>query len=149
MLGISSAGSPEEGFDCDNNSYIKITGGCALSAGGSQGGGGGPGGGGSSSSLSSTQGYILYTSSWSMQAKKYYHIMDGSGNCLFSFLAPDNSVSSTLSLITADGMSSGQTYYVKYSTSEPANPTVNQGARIFQGGSVNSPSQAFSFTATK
>lgn len=149
MLGISSAGSPEEGIDCDNNSYIKITGGCALSAGGSQGGGGGPGGGGSSSSLSSTQGYILYTSSWSMQAKKYYHIMDGLGNCLFSFLAPDNSVSSTLSLITADGMSSGQTYYVKYSTSEPANPTVNQGARIFQGGSVNSPSQAFSFTATK
>ena len=148
MLGISSAGSPEEGFDCDNNSYIKITGGCALTAGGSQGGGGGPGGGGSSS-LSSTQGYILYTSSWSMQSKKYYHVMDGSGNCLFSFLSPDNSVSSTLSLITATGMSSGQTYYVKYSGSAPSNPTVNQGDRIFVGGTVSDASQAFSFTATK
>ena len=36
----TTKGSPEEGFDCDNNNYIRITGtGIGISAGGSQGGG--------------------------------------------------------------------------------------------------------------
>lgn len=146
VIGITSAGSPEEGFDCDNNSYIKVTGGYALSAGGSQGGGGGWGG--SSGIGSSTQGYVLYTSSWSMQAKKYYHVTDASGNCFFSFLSPDNSANSSLSLITAEDMASGTSYKVQYSTSAPTDYTLNKGDRIFLGGTVIG-TQVFSFTATK
>jgi hypothetical protein len=48
IVAYTSAGGPEEGLDCDNNSYISITGtGYAITAGGNQGGGGGgPGGGG-------------------------------------------------------------------------------------------------------
>lgn len=142
-IGISSAGSPEEGFDCDNNSYIKITGGCALSAGGSQGGGWG----GSSGIGSSTQGYVLSTSSWTVQAKKYYHVTDASGNCFFSFLSPDNSTSSSLSLITATGMNSGSSYKVQYSSAAPSNPTAVYGDRIYVGGTVSGATQALSFTA--
>ena len=143
-VAISSAGSPEEGFDCDNNSYIKITGGCALSAGGSQGGGGM---GGSSGIGSSTQGYVLSTSSWTVQAKKYYHVTDASGNCFFSFLSPDASTSSSLSLITAKGMNSGSSYKVQYSSAAPSNPTAVYGNRIYVGGTVSGASQALSFTA--
>ncbi len=144
-IGISSAGSPEEGFDCDNNSYIVVKGGCALSAGGSQGGGGGFGG--SSGIGSSTQGYLLNTSSWTVQAKKYYHVTDASGNCFFSFLSPDNSANSSLSLITAPGMTSGSSYKVQYSSSAPSNPTVNMGDRIYTGGTVSDAMQALTFTA--
>ena len=47
VFAYTTKGSPEEGLDCDNNSYIQITGtGIGISAGGSQGGGGMGGGSG-------------------------------------------------------------------------------------------------------
>lgn len=141
VAGLTAAGSPEEGFDCDNNRYITLTGGCALSAGGSQGGG-------SNSLTGAGQAYKFYTSSWSMTSGRYYSLMDASGNVLFTIKAPV-SLSSSLSLITAPSMSSGSTYYMKYSTSAPTNTTSSWDGVASMGGTVSSATNVFSFSATK
>ena len=147
----TTKGSPEEGFDCDNNNYIRITGtGIGLSAGGSQGGGWpGPGGGGSGGTITNpAQGYKFYTSSYSFQAGRYYTLSNTSGTggtnmVTFNFEA---NCSSTLALITATGMVSGNTYYVNYSTQAPTNPTTSFHG-IYLGGTSSASTQAFSFTA--
>ncbi len=146
----STKGSPEEGFDCDNNSYIQITGtGIGISAGGSQGGGGGwPGGGGGNTINGAVQGYYFHTSSYNFQTGRYYTLSNASGSggsnmVTFSFEA---NCSSTLALITATGMEHGSTYYVKYGTQAPTNPTTAFHG-IYLGGTSSASSQAFSFTA--
>ena len=151
VFAYTTKGSPEEGFDCDNNNYIRITGtGIGISAGGSQGGGGWPGGGGGSGGTitNPAQGYKFYTSSYNFQTGKYYTLSNTNGSggtnmVTFSFEANCNS---TLALITATGMVSGTTYYVKYGTEAPANPTTAFHG-IYLGGSSSSSTQAFSFTA--
>jgi len=126
VFAFTTKGAPEEGLDCDNNSYIQITGtGYAVSAGASQGGGGGWGGGGSSGSTISNaaQGYAFVTSSVSYQSGRYYTLADSSGNNLLTYSFPA-SCSSSLSLFTAKGMVKGQTYSVKYSTTAPTDATT-------------------------
>ena len=126
IFAYTSAGGPEEGLDCDNNSYIKITGyGIAISAGGSQGGGGGGWGGGSSSSSigSAVQGYYLATSSISYTAGRYYTLADASGTNLVTF-SFDASVSSSLCLLSAKGMVKGSSYSLKYGTAAPTDATT-------------------------
>jgi hypothetical protein len=146
----TTRGNPEEGFDCDNNNYIRITGtGIGISAGGSQGGGGWPGGGGSGGTISNpAQGYKFYTSSYNFQAGRYYTLSNTSGSggtnmVTFSFEANCNS---NLALITATGMVSGNTYYVKYGTQAPTNPTTAFHG-LYLGGTSSASTQAFSFTA--
>lgn len=147
----TTKGNPEEGFDCDNNNYIRITGtGIGISAGGSQGGGWpGPGGGGSGGTITNpAQGYKFYTSSYSFQTGKYYTLSNTSGTggtnmVTFSFEA---NCTSNLALITATGMVSGQTYYVKYGTEAPTNPTTSFHG-LYLGGTSSASTQAFSFTA--
>lgn len=146
----STKGSPEEGFDCDNNNYIRITGtGIGISAGGSQGGGGWPGGGGGGGTITNpAQGYKFYTNSYNFQTGRYYTLSNTSGSggtnmVTFSFEANCNS---TLALITATGMVSGNTYYVNYGTQAPTNPTTAFHG-IYLGGTSSASSQAFSFTA--
>ena len=145
----TTKGSPEEGFDCDNNNYIRITGtGIGISAGGSQ-GGGWPGGGGSGGTITNpAQGYKFYTNSYNFQAGRYYTLSNSSGTggtnmVTFSFEANCNS---TLALITATGMVSGNTYYVKYGTEAPTNPTTAF-HELFLGGTSSASEQAFSFQA--
>ena len=148
MLSYSAAGGPEEGFDCDNNSYIQITGyGIAISGGGSQGGGGGWGGwGGSSSGIgSAVQGYSLSTSSISYAANRYYTLADASGNNLVTY-SVEGSFSSSLSLFTATGMTKGSTYTLKYNTSKPADATTEWHG-IYLGSSATGTTQVLSFTA--
>ena len=147
----TTKGSPEEGFDCDNNNYIRITGtGIGISAGGSQGGGWpGPGGGGSGGTITNpAQGYKFYTNSYNFQAGKYYTLSNTSGSggtnmVTFSF---ESNCNSTLALITATGMVSGDTYYVKYGTQAPTNPTTEFHG-LYLGGTSSASNQAFSFTA--
>jgi len=148
VLSYSAAGGPEEGFDCDNNSYIQITGyGIAISGGGSQGGGGGWGGwGGSSSGIgSAVQGYSLSTSSISYAANRYYTLADASGNNLVTY-SVEGSFSSSLSLFTATGMTKGSTYTLKYNTSKPADATTEWHG-IYLGSSATGTTQVLSFTA--
>ena len=146
----TTKGSPEEGFDCDNNNYIRITGtGIGISAGGSQGGGGWPGGGGSGGTITNpAQGYKFYTTSYNFQAGKYYTLSNASGTggtnmVTFSF---ESNCNSSLALITATGMVSGSTYYVKYGNEAPTNPTTAFHG-LYLGGTSSASSQAFSFTA--
>ena len=145
----TTKGSPEEGFDCDNNNYIRITGtGIGISAGGSQGGGWPGGGGGGGTITNPAQGYTFYTSSYNFQTGKYYTLSNtnsagGTNMVTFSFEA---NCSSTLALITATGMVSGSTYYVNYSTQAPTNPTMEFHG-LYLGGTPSAPTQAFSFTA--
>ena len=150
VFSYTTKGSPEEGFDCDNNSYIRITGtGIGISAGGSQGGGGGwPGGGSGNTITGAVQGYYFHTSSYSFQAGRYYTLSNTSGAggtnmVTFSFEA---NCTSNLALITATGMAHGSTYYVKYGTSAPTNPTTAFHG-IYLGGTSSASTQAFSFTA--
>ena len=146
----TSKGGAEEGFDCDNNSYIQITGkGIGISAGGSQGGGGGrPGGGGSSSGnniSNAAQGYAFVTSSISYVANRYYTLADASGNNLVTY-SFSNSCSSRLALFTATGMVKNTSYNVKYSTTEPSDATIFWHG-LYLGSSHKGATSVTSFTA--
>lgn len=146
IVAYTSAGGPEEGLDCDNNSYISITGtGYAISAGGSQGGGGGWGG--SSSGIgSAVQGYYLMsTSSLSYTAGRYYTIANSSGTNLMTY-SFEAGVSSSLSLFTAKGMTKGQSYTVKYSTTAPTNATTAWHG-VYLGSTATGTTSFTSFTA--
>ena len=142
----TTKGSPEEGFDCDNNNYIRITGtGIGISAGGSQGGGWGGGGGTISGAV---QGYKFYTTNYSFQAGRYYTLSNTSGTggsnmVTFSF---ESNCTSNLALITATGMVSGNTYYVKYGNDAPTNPTTAFHG-LYIGGTSSASTQGFSFQA--
>lgn len=147
VFAYTTIGDPQEGLDCDNNSYIRITGkGIAISAGGSQGGGGGWGGGSSSSTISNAQqGYYFNTSTVSYSAGRYYTLADASGNNLVTFSFPQ-ALSSKLSLFTATGMVSGSTYTLKYSTTAPTDATTEfQG--LYLGSTAVGTTSVTSFTA--
>ncbi len=140
LLAYSTIGSPEEGIDCDNNSYIRITGtGIAISAGASQDGS-------SSSTISNAaQGYAFVTTSINYTAARYYTLADSSGKNLVTYKL-DAACSSTLGLFTATGMVSGSTYTLKYSTSAPTDATTAFHG-LYIGSSATGTTSVTSFTA--
>ena len=137
----TTKGSPEEGFDCDNNSYIKITGtGICISAGGAQGGGS------SSSTISNaTQGYAFVTSSISYAVNRYYTLADASGKNLVTY-SFEASCKSNLALFTATGMVKNSSYTVKFSTIEPTDATTAWHG-LYLGSSTTGSESVTSFTA--
>ena len=146
ILAYTSKGAPEEGLDCDNNSYITITGnGYAISAGANQGGGGGWGGSSSSSIGSAVQGYYLSTSSLSYSTGRYYTIANSSGTNLITY-SMEASLSSSLSLFTAKGMTKNQSYTIKYSTTAPTNATTAWHG-VYLGSTHQGTTSFTSFTA--
>ena len=141
VFAYTTKGSPEEGLDCDNNSYIQITGtGIGISAGGAQGGGS------SSSTISNAkQGYNFVTSSISYQTNRYYTLADASGNNLVTY-SFEASCNSNLALFTATGMVKGSSYNVKYSTKEPTDATTAWHG-LYLGSSATGTENVTSFTA--
>ena len=111
IFAYSTKGSPEEGLDCDNNSYIVVKGGIAVSAGGAQGSG-------SSSIGSSTQGYYLGSSPSKYVTTYYYTLCNTSGTpmCTYKFNAAITT--NSLGLLTATNLGKGSVT-VKYGTSKP------------------------------
>lgn len=104
VFSYTTKGSPEEGLDCDNNSYITITGGIAVSAGAAQGGGGSSSG--SQSVGSSSQGYYLGSSPSSYSAGTYYTLCNTSGTPICTYVF-DGNCSNSLSLLTAPNLGKG------------------------------------------
>lgn len=144
VLAYTSKGDPEEGLDCDNNSYITITGnGYAISGGGSQGGGGGWGG--SSGIGSAVQGYYLSTSTLSYSTGRYYTIANSSGTNLITY-SVEAGFSSKLSLFTAKGMTKNQSYTIKYSTTAPTDATTAWHG-VYLGSTQQGTTSFTSFTA--
>ena len=140
VLAYSTKGGAEMGFDCDNNSYIQITGnGIAVSAGGSQGGA-------SSSTLATaSQGYAFVTSSINYQTGYYYSLVNGAGDNLVTFCLEGN-VSSKNSFFTAGAMQKGSIYTLKSGTSQPTDATTSFHG-VFLGGSTVGTTTVTSFTA--
>ena len=139
VFAYMTKGDPDEGFDCDNNNYIQITGtGIGISAGGKQ------------SSTTGTisnakQGYAFLTKPSSYAANTYYTLADASGNNLvtYSFAAK---VTNNLSLITAKGMTKNGSYTIWSSTTAPTDATtVFHG--LYLGSSTMGSTNVCSFTA--
>lgn len=141
VFAYSTKGAPEEGLDCDNNSYIQITGtGIGISAGAAQGGGS------SSNTISNAQqGYAFVTSSISYAANRYYTLSDASGNNLVTY-SFEASCSSSLALFTATGMVKNSTYYVKYATTAPTDAATAWHG-LYLGSTAKGTTSVTSFTA--
>lgn len=139
IFSYSTKGSPEEGLDCDNNSYIVVSGGIAVSAGGSQGGG-------SSSSIgSASQGYYLGSSPSSYNSSYYYTLCNTSGTpvCTFKFGA---TCSNTLSLLTAPNLGKGSVT-VKYGSAKPTAYSDSAGDVFFIAPTVTTNGNSATVTA--
>ena len=100
LIGISSAGSPEEGIDCDNMSYITVRGGTLICLGGSQNGG-------SSLSSATTQGYYIGSNQAFVSGTTYTLY---SGSSAFLRFSSPISVNSALTILSAPGMTLGTSY---------------------------------------
>lgn len=100
LIGISSAGSPEEGIDCDNMSYITVRGGTLICLGGSQNGG-------SSLSSATTQGYYIGSNQAFVSGTTYTLY---SGSSAFLRFSSPLSVNSALTILSAPGMTQGTSY---------------------------------------
>jgi len=146
VFAYTTKGDPEEGLDCDNDSYIQISGnGYAISAGGQQGGGGGWGGSSSSSISNASQGYAITSSPSSYSSSNYYTLADSEGNNLLTYKF-DATVSNKHSVITAKGMVKDNDYTIKSSTSSPTDATESFHG-IYLGSSAVGNTDVNSFTA--
>ena len=91
------------------------------------------------------QGYYLSTSSLSYSTGRYYTIANSSGTNLITY-SMEASLSSSLSLFTAKGMTKNQSYTIKYSTTAPTDATTAWHG-VYLGSSHQGTTSFTSFTA--
>ena len=138
-----SASKLDMAFDCDENSYIQVTGnGIAIGAGGNNSGGGNYQ---TDSIGSSVQGYLLTTTPISYKRNHYYTLSDTNGNNLITY-SFDANVNSILSFFTATGMKSGNSYTVWESQTKPTDATTEWHG-IYLGSNTTGTNIVTSFTA--
>ena len=138
IFAYSTKGGAEEGLDCDNNSYIVVTGGIAVSAGGKQGG--------STSSIgSSTQGYYLGTSPSSYSSANYYTLCNTSGEAVCTYRFAGN-ISSSLNLLTAPNLGKGSITILS-GTAKPTACEVNVNDVFFINPTVTTSGTVTTVTA--
>lgn len=138
IFAYSTKGGAEEGLDCDNNSYIVVTGGIAVSAGGKQGG--------STSSIgSSTQGYYLGTSPSSYSSANYYTLCNTSGEAVCTYKFAGN-ISSSLNLLTAPNLGKGSITILS-GTAKPTACEVNVNDVFFINPTVTTSGTVTTVTA--
>ena len=138
VFAYSATGS-EEGIDCDNNSYIVVTGGIAVTAGGRMGSSG------TSSIGSSTQGYYLGTSPSSYSSTKYYTLCNTSGEAICTYKFAGN-VSNSLGLLTAPNLGKGS-ITIKTGTEKPTACDVSVNDVFFINPTVTTTATAATVTA--
>lgn len=96
----SGAGAPEEGIDCDQNTF-KITGGIII----------GTGGAASNPTSSASSQRSLVCSRVNMTQGSVLNISDSSGNTVLNYMAPRTLSSATI-VFSSSSVTSGKTYYV-------------------------------------
>lgn len=115
--------SPEEGFDCDNYSFV-ITGGTALGVGGS-----------TSSVTSASQPYAQ-TTSVKTTKDRYLSMVDASGNVILSYLCPVTLSSATV-VSTSPEYGNNTSCKLVYGATAVNNPTETLlDGRILLGGTL-------------
>ena len=121
------ATSPEEGLDCDNNSYIVFKGGTVFSSGGAQGGG-------SSSGPSCSQ-PVHYLQGYSLSAG-YFTVTNSSTKEIVMAAYVPRSISQCCSFITSSEFSSGTNYAYGVSSSAPNGSVAVWDKYLYSGGSA-------------
>lgn len=130
----SGTSQPEEGFDCDNNSFT-ITGGILIGTGGA-----------TSSPTSATQ-YYSSLSSVTLTSGSYLSVKDSSGNLLFSYLCP-NSLSGATVLLSSPSFTNSS-YTLMYGVTSVSNAIENHFDNVFLVGGTATGGGSKSFTPTK
>ena len=135
-IALSTKGNPEEGVDCDNDSYISIKGGYLFTAGGQQGNS-------SSSSLSATQGYYKLTGK--TLSAQYLTLTDSEGNNIFTLKMPV-AISKSYSFISTPQMKSGSKYTLTSGTTSPTDAKTEFNG-FYIGSNCTGTTQVASFSA--
>ncbi|MDY5085224.1 MAG: carbohydrate-binding domain-containing protein [Prevotella sp.] len=138
VLAYSTTGA-EEGLDCDNSSYIVVTGGITVTAGGRMGSSG------TSSIGTATQGYYLGSSPSSYSSANYYTLCNTSGEAICTYKFASN-VSNSLGLLTAPNLGKGS-ISVKSGTAKPTAWDINVNDVFFINPTVITSSTAATVTA--
>lgn len=141
VIALSSAGSPEEGMDCDNNSVV-VTGGVLFTMGGSMGGAPSV-----PTSSTATQCTALL-SNISLTKNQYLSVNSSDGTNVFAFKIPF-SMSGCYFLMTSPNFSVGSTYSVTTGSSEPTDATdVWNGLYLGSSSKGTSTLASFTFSST-
>lgn len=130
----SGTSAPEEGFDCDNNSFI-VAGGTLI------------GTGGATSSPTSASQYYGKLSSVSVSSGKYLAIMDSNGDVICSYRCP-NTVSGATILVSTPELTQSS-HSLMYNVSSVFSPSTTLFDGVFTTGGTLSGGTTKAFTPSK